>query len=136
MAYKPVTRTVTVEFVKEERGNGYEVRVTPEHLVTRYGDRITWVVQGLPLSRAQNVKFCNFTAIELSGTVSLVTRKRKQVLVQASNRGFIPPSVSVGANFRATIAQGRALPGLYKYEIWFDDRLLLDPDDEIKGPRH
>ncbi len=44
----------------------YEVRVTPEQVVLRYGDTIVWDVQGLPAGLADRVSFSNFYLI---GTV-------------------------------------------------------------------
>jgi hypothetical protein len=136
MHYRPVERIVTVEFDKEERGEGYEVRVTPERFVIRYGDRITWVVQGLPKGLATSVKFCNFRQLKLHARVLRVKKGARKGLVQHAARGLATSVAKVGANFRATAQTGQAELGRYKYDIYFNDELLLDPDGEIKGPKH
>jgi hypothetical protein len=136
MKYHPVDRIVTVEFDKEAHGSGYEVRVTPKHFVMRYGDTITWVVQGLPRGLAKEVRFCNIHATEPCARVLRVKKGARKGLVQHAVRRFETPDVKVGNGFRATARSGQAELGRYKYDIYFGDELLLDPDGEVKGPRH
>jgi hypothetical protein len=135
MQYKPVTRVVTVEFDKEKHGEGYGVRVTPECLVLRFGDKISWHVQGLPRSLATKVTFKNFRPIELAGRVLVVKKGPRKGLVKHLVRGFETSEAVVGANFHATAKSGPAELGRWKYDIFFDKQLLVDPEGEIKGPR-
>ena len=60
MRYKKVERIVTVEFVEIPGHPDYDIRITPEELVVRYGDTIVWDVQGLPQSRAEKIAFGSF----------------------------------------------------------------------------
>ena len=70
MPYTPVQRIVTVEFLKDpRRKKEYEVRVTPEQVVLRYGDTIVWDVQGLPAGLADRVSFGKFYLLEPSPRV-------------------------------------------------------------------
>ena len=132
MAYTPVTRVVTVEFVKEKRGKGYEVRVTPELIVVRHGDKIVWDVQGLPKGLAEGLTFGGF---ELKGAVSRVSPAGKR-LVPRTSGSFTRSASGVAANSRAVLRTNRAELGRYKYTIYFNGEPLIDPDGEIKGPRN
>jgi hypothetical protein len=40
MTYKKVKRVITVEFVEEKKGKGYEVLITPEQAVARFHDTV------------------------------------------------------------------------------------------------
>jgi hypothetical protein len=135
MAYRPVTRVVTVEFVKEVRGRGYEVRITPERVLLRCHDKITWDVQGMPLALAMELEFGNFRPVSLYGRAIRVMTGVRKGLVPPPACDFKPPKARVGRNFRATIDSDRAEPGLYKYNIYYKNRVLLDPEGEIKGPK-
>lgn len=132
MAYKPVSRVVTVEFVKEKRGKGYEVRLTPECIVARYRDKIVWDIQGLPAGLAGLVSFGGF---EPRGPLARVSRVARG-LVPHANRGFTTRVAGVGANLRATIDTDGAELGRYKYSVFFDGEPLIDPEGEVKGPRN
>ena len=66
MAYKPVKRVVTVEFVKGPRRGEYDIRITPEQVVVRFGDTIVWDVQGLSATLATQVAFGVFVPLEVS----------------------------------------------------------------------
>jgi hypothetical protein len=132
MKYKNVERIITVEFI--ESGAGYDVRVTPEEVVVRCGDSVVWDVQGLSKARAVKIAFGNFEPIALAPSVVF------------GKKGFSPakPRRIPGADlevketpkgFRAKLDLGPASPGFYKYDIRSDQRTLVDPDMEIRGPR-
>ena len=135
MKYKKVTRVITVEFVKQAAGQGYDIRVTPEQLVARYGDVLVWDVQGLPEGLATTVAFGDFQPLDVPPRVS----KGKKGLGATTPKIKLGPVVSVrpaGKRFKATLDLAKADPGFYKYDIKADGRTLLDPDVEIRGPKH
>ena len=134
MRCKKVGRVITVEFIELPRGAGYDVRVTPEEIVVRYGDSVVWDVQGLPKGRAPKIAFGNFEPIALAPSVTFGKRgfsaakpkriSREDILVKATAKGFF-----------AKLELGQASPGYYKYDIKSDGRTLVDPDMEIRGPK-
>src|SRR5512139_40967 len=134
MAYKQVKRVITVEFVKEKRGNGYEVLITPEQAVVRYKDTVEWDVQGLPPGLAKRFSVGNFLRLDTwprvaHGKKGLVAHRPKDVpagrLKWKSARG----------NVTLTLELGNADPGVYKYDLLGDGKTILDPELEIRGPR-
>ena len=134
MKYKKVTRFITVEFVKDARGKGFEVRLVPEPVVVRCADTVVWDVQGLPKSAAEKIAFTNFLPVEAPGRVVL----GKKGLAAHKMRWQPERRVQVkarGDRFRATLDLGSSDPGIYKYDIEYDGRTLIDPEMEIKGPR-
>jgi hypothetical protein len=133
MAYRPVTRVVTVEFVKEKGRQAYEVRITPEIFDARHRDKIVWEIQGLPEKLANRVTVGGF---ELLGPPARVTQTPGGKLIPHGDRGFTKSVVGVGAAFKGTLKTDNAELGVYKYTIYFDGEPLIDPEGEIKGPRH
>ena len=142
MAYRPVQRIVTVEFVKDpRRRKEYEVRITPEQVVVRHGDTIVWDVQGLPPGLAGKVSFGKFDLIEpaariASGTKGLLPFKSKGLLGKVA--GVTPPNKGAKAanrKYRAALEMKPADLGFCKYDIMFDGNTLIDPEVEIRGPR-
>jgi hypothetical protein len=135
MRYKPVKRVVTVEFVEEPRRGDYDIRITPEQIVVRYGDTIVWDVQGLPAGLATSVKVGAFLPLEVSPRIAL----RRRVLVPLRLRelpGEPIPVLLVRGHFQASLPLDNTDPGFYKYDIKFGDRTLRDPEIEIRGPKH
>ena len=133
MPYKPVTRVVTVEFVKEKGHSSYEVGITPEVFVARHRDKIVWEIQGLPQKLANRVTVGGF---ELLGSPARVSLTPGGKLVPHGDRGFTKSMVGVGAALKATLTTDNAELGAYKYTIYFDGEPLIDPEGEIKGPKH
>jgi len=134
MRYSPVKRVVTVEFVEEARRGDYDIRITPEQIVVRYGDTIVWDVQGLPAGLATNVKIGAFLPLEAFPRVAL----RRRVLVPLRLRELPGESIDVQAvrgRFQASLDLNKTDPGFYKYDIKFGDRTLRDPELEIRGPK-
>lgn len=143
MAYRPVQRIVTVEFVKDpRRKKEYDVRITPEQVVVRYGDTILWDVQGLPPGLAEKVSFGHFDLIEpaariTSGKNVLLPMKVKSLPDTVA--GVAPPGKGVkpsNRKYRAALEMKPFEPGFYKYEILFDGQMIVDPDAEVRGPRY
>ena len=135
MPYKKVERWITVEFVKQATGQGYDIRVTPERVVARYGDVLVWDVQGLPKSLAKTVAIGDFQPLDVPPRVS----KGKKGLGATVPKIKLGPNVPVKPNrqrFIATVDLDKADPGYYKYSIKANGRTLLDPDAELRGPKH
>jgi hypothetical protein len=134
MKYKKVTRVITVEFVKDPRGKGFEVRLVPEPVVVRYADTVVWDVQGLPKSLAEKIAFTNFLPVEAPGRVVLGKKGLGAHRMRWQPKRSVPVKAN-GDRFRATLDLGLSDPGVYKYDIEFDGRTLIDPEMEIRGPR-
>jgi len=135
MPYKKVERWITVEFVKQATGQGYDIRVTPERVVARYGDVLVWDVQGLPKSLAKTVAIGDFQPLDVPPRVS----KGKKGLGATIPKIKLGPDVPVRKNrqrFIATVNLDKTEPGYYKYSIKANGRTLLDPDAELRGPKH
>jgi len=135
MPYKKVERWITVEFVKQATGQGYDIRVTPERVVARYGDVLVWDVQGLPKSLAKTVAIGDFQPLDVPPRVS----KGKKGLGATAPKVKLGPDVLVkpaGKRFKAPLDLAKADPGYYKYSIKANGRTLLDPDAELRGPKH
>ena len=135
MRYKKVTRFITVEFVRDSRGKGFEILLVPEPVVVRSTDTVVWDVQGLPKSMAEKIAFTNFLPVEAPGRVVL----GKKGLTTHKMKWYPKRRVPVKANgdrFRGTLDLGSTDPGVYKYDIEYDGRTLIDPEMEIRGPRN
>jgi hypothetical protein len=134
MKYKKVTRFITVEFVPDLRGKGFEVRLVPEPVVVRCADTVVWDVQGLPKRVAEKISFTNFLPVEAPGRVVLGTRglAAQRMRWQPKRSARVK---ATGDRFRATLDLGASDPGVYKYDIEYDGRPLIDPEMEIKGPK-
>jgi hypothetical protein len=133
MPYKKVKRWITLEFVKQANGQGYDIRVTPEQVIARYGDVLGWDVQGLPGGLATSITFGNFQPLEVPPRVS----KGKKGL-GATTPKLKLQDAKVGLKndrFIATVNLDKTDPGYYKYDIMANGRTLLDPDVEIRGPK-
>lgn len=135
MKYKAVERIVTVEFVETANGAGYDLRITPEELIVRWGDTIVWDVQGLPQNRAEKIAFGNFLADELPPAVTFGKKGFAAARPKRVPKDDIPVK-KTAKGFRARLDLGPASPGYYKYDIRSDGETLIDPDVEIRGPRH
>jgi hypothetical protein len=127
--YRPVTRTITVEFRPLERPKGrLEVVVTPEYAVVRSGDTIQWNVQGLPGKAV--VTIGNLAAFGTAATVKL-----------ASGRvSFGKPAIMKDASLSVkkgvpTYDTRNVDPAVYKYDILVDGKVVFDPEIEIRGPK-
>jgi len=132
MRYRPVDRIVTVEFDRLKGTKAYEVRITPEVFVARHRDRIVWVIQGLTQKLADLVTFGGF---ELLGPVARVSQTPGG-LVPHGDRGFTKRFVGMRGGFKGTLKTDSAELGHYKYTVYFDGNPLIDPEGEVKGPRH
>jgi len=135
MAYKKVKRVVTIEFVKEKRGKGYEVLITPEIIVARFKDTLEWSIQGLPPGLSRRIGVGNFVRLDASARVThgkkgLAADKSKHVPAAPARR----KSVGGGAA-TLTVELGTTDPGVYKYDLLSDGKTLIDPELEIRGPR-
>lgn len=134
MRYKKVTRFITVEFVKDPRGKGLEVRLVPEPVVVRCTDTVVWDVQGLTKAVAGKITFTNFLPVEAPGRVVLGKKGLTSHKMRWQPKRSVPVKAS-GDRFRATLDLGSTDPGVYKYDIEYDGRTLIDPEMEIRGPR-
>ncbi|MFO7692392.1 MAG: hypothetical protein R6V57_04840 [Vicinamibacterales bacterium] len=134
MRYKKVTRFITVEFVKEPRGKGFEVRLVPEPVVVRCTDTVVWDVQGLPKSVAEKIAFTNFVPVEAPDRVILAKTGLAAHRMRWQPKRSVPVKAK-GDRFQATLDLGSTDPGIYKYDIEYDGRTLIDPEMEIRGPR-
>jgi hypothetical protein len=135
MPYKPVKRVVTVEFLEGPRRGDYDIRITPDQVVVRFGDTIVWDVQGLSAATAKRVAFGVFVPLEVSPRLRL----RRQNLVPS--RLVPPPKQSipvkaVGNRFQAVLELKKTDVGFYKYDVECGGRTLRDPEIEIRGPRN
>ena len=136
MPYVPVQRIVTVEFLKDpRRKKEYEVRVTPEQIILRQGDTIVWDVQGLPAGLAARVSFGKFYLLEPSARV-LSGKKGLQPFKAKGLRSQVAKRTAPNTKHRTAIETNLADLGFYKYDIMFDGQTIVDPDAEIRGPRH
>jgi hypothetical protein len=135
MRYQPVKRVVTVEFIEEPRRGDYDLRITPEQIIVRYGDTIVWDVQGLPASLAGTVQIGGFLPLEVFPRIALRRRALVPLKVRALPDGPIEVQQLRG-RFQASLPLDKTDPGFYKYDIKFGDRTLRDPEIEIRGPRH
>ena len=129
MAYKPVTRVITIEF-RPLAGKGPRqlIDVTPEHAEVRSGDTIVWKVQGAP--KAARVSVGNITHW---GAPARVAFRRGKVTIGKPSLlrdGLLKPK---GADL--TIKTGGCEWGPYKYDLIIDGKTVLDPDVEIRGPK-
>jgi hypothetical protein len=135
MPYKSVKRVVTVEFFEGPRRGDYDIRITPEQLVVRFGDTIVWDVQGLSAAAAKRVAFGVFVPLEVSPRLRL----RQQSLLPSR---LVPPSKqsipvkAVGKRFLAVLDLKKTDVGFYKYDVECGNRTLRDPEIEIRGPRN
>jgi len=134
MPYRPVKRVVTVEFVKGPRRGEYDIRITPEQVIARFGDTIVWDVQGLSTALATRVAFGAFVPLEVSPRLRLVAQS-----IQPSRLSPLPkqsiPAKPVGRRFLAVHDLKKTDVGFYKYDVEFGKRTLKDPEIEIRGPR-
>jgi hypothetical protein len=127
--YKPVTRVITVEFRPMDKPKGrVEIVVTPEFAVVRCGDTIQWDVQGLP-SRFE-VTVGNFGAF---GTASALK-------LSGARATFGKPAIMRDGNVALrrgvlTYETRGVDPGVFKYDILVDGKVVCDPEIEIRGPR-
>ena len=134
MKYKKVARVITLEFVKDARGKGFEVRLVPEPVVVRCADTVIWDVQGLTKSVAEKISFTNFLPVEGPGRVVLGKKGLAARKMKWRSKRSVPVKAT-GDRFRATLDLGASDPGIYKYDIEYDGLTLIDPEMEIKGPR-
>jgi hypothetical protein len=127
--YKPVTRVVTIEFrpVLLPKG-GFEVVVTPESAVVRYGDIIQWNVQGAP--RKASVTVGDFAAFGPCPTLKSVSRR-----IAFKKANPMKDENVVIRKDMPTYDLTTEDPGVYKYAVKVNGTVVLDPDVEIKGPR-
>ena len=135
MRYKPVERVVTVEFVQAPSGSGYDIDVTPEALVVRFGDTVVWDVQGLTPSRALKIAIGNFDQLVTYPSVSFGKKGFAPAKPKRIPTADVPVKGVANGKFRAKLNLGPATLGIYKYDIKSDGRSLLDPEMEIKGPK-
>ena len=135
MRYKKVTRFITVEFVRDSRGKGFEIRLVPEPVVVRSTDTVVWDVQGLPKSLAEKITFTNFVPIEAPGRVVLGQKGLTTHRMRWNPKWRVPVK-AIGDRFRGKLDLGSTDPGVYKYDIEFDGRTIIDPEMEIRGPRN
>src|SRR5512143_3473481 len=115
MPYNKVERWITVEFVKHAKGQGYDIRVTPEQVVARYGDVLVWDVQGLPRGLARSIAVGDFQPLDVPPRVS----KGKKGLGATIPKLKLPDvSVKPGRQrLIATVDLGKTDPGYYKYAV-------------------
>ena len=135
MPYRPVQRIVTVEFVQAPSGSGYDVRVTPERFTARCGDTIVWDIQGLNQSRAQKLTVGNFKQTVAYPVVAVIANR----LTPARPQPIIA-SKAVSRNsrrhYQTKVELRRATPGLYKYDIEWNGKAVIDPEGEVRGPKY
>jgi hypothetical protein len=134
MAYKKVTRFITVEFFQAKRGKGYEVLITPEQAVVRCKDTVVWDLQGLPVGLARGISVGNFVLLDPAPPH---VGHLNKVLVAGKPKGPAgPPRWKAGkGRVTVTLELGPADPGVYKYDLLGNGKTLLDPEMEIKGPK-
>jgi hypothetical protein len=127
-SYRPVIRVITIEFRPVPKPPGrQEIDVTPEYAVVRSGDTIVWNVQGSPAKAVVTVG--NFTFF---GPPARVTFRSGKVTIGK-------PAVLKDANIKKikgdlAIETKNIAPGVYKYDVMVDGKVVLDPEFEIKGP--
>jgi hypothetical protein len=129
MAYKPVTRVITIEF-RPVGGpkSRQEIDVTPDHAEVRSGDTIVWKVQGAP--QAAIVSVGNITP--WAAPMRVVFRRGKVTITKPS---LLKDALLKQKGKDWTIDTKGSEPGPYKYDVIINGRTVLDPDVEIKGPR-
>jgi hypothetical protein len=136
MRYKKVERIVTVEFVEMPGHPDYDIRITPEELIVRYGDTLVWDVQGLPPSRAEKIAFGSFELVVAYPAVSFGKKGFAAARPKDIPKEDIPVKQNAKGQYRAKHDLGRANPGIYKYDIKSDGKSLVDPDVEVRGPKY
>jgi hypothetical protein len=134
MRYKPVKRVVTVEFVEGPRRGEYDIRITPEQVIVRFGDTIVWDVQGLTAPAAKRVTFGVFVPLEVSPRLRLVGQSVLPSRMSPLPKQSIPVK-AVGRRFLAVHDLKKTDVGFYKYDVECGSRTLRDPEIEIRGPR-
>lgn len=129
MPYHPVTRVITIEFIPEKGPRSrQQIIVTPEYAEVRSGDTIVWKVQGAP--KAADVSVGNFAiygepvrvAFPKGRVVIGKPRLLKDVLLKQKGMDWTADT------------HGCEL-GHYKYDVIVNDKTVLDPEVEIRGPR-
>jgi hypothetical protein len=134
MAYKPVTRVITIEFRPlAGPGSRQEIDVTPEYAEVRSGDTIVWDVQGAPAAAEVLVR-----NIAHYGAAARVAFKRGKVTIgkpKLMNDGLVTLPKGNQKKGALKIQTKGCEPGAYKYDVTVDGTIVLDPEVEIKGPR-
>jgi len=129
MVYKPVTRMITIEFWPENGPRSrQQIIVTPEYAEVRPGDTIVWRVQGAP--KAANVSVGNITYY---GEPVRVSFQRGKVAIGRPRLLKDPLLKQKGKDWTAD-THGCEL-GHYKYDVIINDKTVLDPEVEIRGPK-
>jgi hypothetical protein len=127
--YRPVTRIITVEFRPLDKPSGrVEIVVTPEYAVVRHGDIIQWDIQGvtgrLPVTVGNFTAFGSAAIMRVkNGTTVLGTPKLMQDQDLSLKKGVLAYDTA------------RVEPGVYKFDVMVDGKVVCDPDIEIRGPR-
>jgi len=134
MAYKPVTRVITIEFRPlAGPGSRQEIDVTPEYAEVRSGDTIVWDVQGAPAAAEVRVR-----NILRYGTAARVAFKRGKVTIgkpKLMHDGLLTLPKGTLKKAAMKLKTKGCEPGEYKYDIAVDGTIVFDPEVEIKGPR-
>jgi hypothetical protein len=135
MAYVPVTRVITVEFVRDG-DQTFHIVVTPERAEMRYKDTVVWNVQGLPATALGQVGVGNF--VNKTPAASVKFANKKMQAVKARKFPVDKTRKSLAAKVaRVTLELKQAVDlGVYKYDILYDGRAVVDPELEIRGPKN
>jgi hypothetical protein len=127
MAYKPVTRMITIEFWPQNGPRSrQQIVVTPEYAEVRPGDTIVWRVQGAPKAADVSVGHIAY----YGEPVRLSFSKGRAVIGRPS---LLRDSLlkQKGKDWTAN-TRGCEL-GHYKYDVVINGKTVLDPEVEIKG---
>jgi hypothetical protein len=128
MAYKGVKRVITIEFDKVREGI-LQVNVTDDMAAVRTGDTVIWNVQGLPPVARRSVTVANFTLVEAPALVNIRNLRNPAVRhapFPIRRMRVTPAGPSIDLRNLA--------PGVYKYDVVFNGKTILDPELEIRGP--
>ena len=120
--YKGVTRLITIFISRKEKKCAIDICPDPAEFVV--GDKIVWQVQNAP--HDHKVSVGNFRRVDPAPEILL--RRDREPLVKDRTLRPTGPSGLVYKTRKADV-------GIYKYDIRFNGKTVLDPDVDIRDPK-
>jgi hypothetical protein len=121
-----VTRVITI-ILQPESGGAYSFHITPEYAEANTGDIVDWVIAGAPADAL--IKVADFELVDGAPRVGF---KRDRPMAQST---FIPDKKFTKTKTGWRLNTKGVEPGVFKYDVYWNDELVVDPELEIKGPR-
>ena len=122
----PVTRVITI-IVQPESGGAYALHITPEYAEANQGDTVDWVIAGAPAEAL--IKVADFELVDGAPRVAF---RRERPTAQST---FIPDRKFTKTKTGWRLDTRGVDLGVFKYDVYWNDELVVDPELEIKGPR-